>query len=411
MDDIEPRTESIGTTQLSSRAPLTADARQRYGNGMKPKRSPLAMLLGICIAVPCAAAEPALLTIKAVKAAAARCTGKPSLQILSPAGNWRERTGPTWSGENDREAFFTLASDDTQAPPPRLAMTCPGASIARVIVGHTDVKFTEVNDRLEFDAVADRSAGTLINNTLPDPLGTGWPIGVYHNWRIRADGAFASAPYPEAETRAVLNYLLAAREALRLMGGMGPKDERGFEGTINLLSFEVACGRGHVDSPPHVHIMLYVPGYTPGSQVPHFYMDAGGRIVRNSFVELGIPDSKRSGEYGPGDVCRLLDLKGRVGLECIITPEGGLVLRKPGGDEYLLAGDPETGPAAKVWVLRGGRRLASATARDDAEAGVMTASVEHYQGGKRVSSVTQTMRYDPFTGRVLNVETDPPARQ
>ena len=78
------------------------------------------------------------------------------------------------------------------------------------------------------------------------------------------------------------------------------------------MSFEVACARGHYYYPPHVHIMLWVPGYV-GGEVPHFYMDSAGKIVSNRFDILGDPGGKfperaaviaekrkRSDEYGPG---------------------------------------------------------------------------------------------------------------
>jgi hypothetical protein len=356
-----------------------------------------------------AAAEPVYVTVKAVKSEPSRCTAPPTLSVLSQSDRWRERKGDTWSGENDWEVLFTLTADKTNSPP-RLAMTCPGVKVSRVIVGHTDVKFTASSDRVEFDAVADRSNGMLINNSLPDPIGGGLPIGLYHNWRMRANpdaqgrvrgcGPYNGRPYPDAEARAVANYLLAAREALRHMGGMGPKDTRPFDGNITLLSFEVACGRAHNDFPPHVHMMLYVPGYTPGSQVTHFYMDERARIVSNSFTELGVKDSKRSGKYGPGDVCRMFDLKGNLGLECVITPEGGILLRKkPGADEYLLIGDEQAGAAEKVCVIQRGRKLATCSSSDDAERGVMTATVELTEECKPARIVTQTLRYDPFTGR------------
>lgn len=359
-----------------------------------------------------AAAEPVYLTVKAVKSEASRCVVPPTLTLLSHADRWRERKGDTWSGENEWEMFFTLTADATNSPP-RLAMTCPGVKVSRVIVGRTDVEFTASDDRVEFDTVADRSNGMLINNSLPDPVGGGLPIGLYHNWRMRANpdaqgrvrgcGPYNRRPYPEAESRAVANYLLAAREALRHMGGMGPKDARGFDGNITLLSFEVACGRAHNDFPPHVHIMLYVPGYTPGSQVTHFYIDDRARIVSNSFTELGVKDSKRAGNYGPGDVCRMFDLKGNLGLECSITPEGGILLRKkPGADEYLLIGDEQAGAAEKVCVIQRGRKLATCSSSDDAGRGIMTATVELTEECKPARTVTQTLRYDPFTGRELS---------
>lgn len=357
-------------------------------------------------------AEAVYLTVKAVKSESGRCTAPPALTALSNAERWRERKGDTWSGENDWEVFFTLTADKAN-PPPRLAMTCPGVKVVRVIVGHTEVKFTASGDRVEFDAVPDRSNGMLINNSLSDSIGGGLPIGLYHNWRMRANpdaqgrvrgcGPYNGQPYPDAAARAVSNYLLAAREALRHMGGMGPQDKRAFDGNIVLLSFEVACGRAHNDFPPHVHIMLYVPGYSPGSQVTHCYMDERGRIVSNSFTELGAKKSKRAGNYGPGDICQMFDLKGNLGVECIITKEGGIVLRKkPGAEEYLLIGDEQIGAAEKVWVMLRGRKLAACTSSDDAERGVMTATAEWVEEGKPARTVTQTLRYDPFTGRVLD---------
>jgi len=358
-----------------------------------------------------AGAEPVYLTVKAVKSEPTRCIAPATLTVLSHADRWHERKGDTWNGENDWEVFFTLTADKTNSPP-RLAMTCPGVKVARVIVGHTDVKFAASEGRVEFDAVPDRSNGILGNNSLPDPLSVGLSIGLYHNWRIRANcdaqgrvcgcGPYNARPYPDAEARAVANYLLAAREALRHMGGMGPKDTRAFDGNITLLSFEVVCGRAHNDFPPHVHIMLYVPGYTPGSQVTHFYMDDRARIVSNSFTELGVKDSKRAGNYGPGDVCRMADLKGNLGLECVITPEGGILLRKKhGADEYLLIADEPAGAAEKVCVIQRGRKLATCSSSDDAGRGIMTATVELTEECKPARTVTQTLRYDPFTGCVL----------
>ena len=376
---------------------------------MKLRTLSLLFLLFFVAAAMASGAEPVYLTIKAVKSAPSRCTAAPALAALSHADVWHEHKGATWAGENDWEVFFTLTADG-KASPPRLAMTCPGVKVSRVIIGHTDVKFTADGDRVEFDAVSDRNNGILINNSLPDPMGIGLSIGLYHNWRMRANldaagrvncgGPYQGRPYPKAEARAVSNYLLAAREAFRHMGGMGPKDARAFDGNITLLSFEVACGRGHHDFPPHVHLMLYVPGYTPGSQVTHFYMDERGRIVRNSFVELGVKDSKRNGTYGPGDICRMCDLKGNLGVECAVTKEGGIMLRKkPGADEYFLIGDEQAGAAEKVWVVLQGRKIAACASDDDAERGIMTATVELMEEGKPARTLTQTLRYDPFSGR------------
>jgi hypothetical protein len=55
-----------------------------------------------------------------------------------------------------------------------------------------------------------------------------------------------------------------------------------FEGRIVLMGFETSSSRGHKDDPAHVHIMLYVPGYSPGSCVPHLYMNN----VKDVFTQI-----------------------------------------------------------------------------------------------------------------------------
>jgi len=247
-----------------------------------------------------------------------------------------------------------------------------------------------------------------LNQTLPDNEG-GLPIGIYHNWLIRQDGPYRGQPPLEIEAKAVLNYLVAAREALKLMGGHGPKDRRAYDGEITLLGFEVACARGHRDDPPHVHIMMYVPGYV-GGEVPHFYMDAAGKIVRNRFDILGdehgkfperaqiIADKRRrAGDYGPGKPCRLEDLQGRLGLTVTITAEGGLLLAASQGEPYLLVGDAQ-GAAEAVLVKQGAKTLVRAHVEDDAEQGETRVTVEHLGSGSAARVVRQSLRYDPYTG-------------
>ena len=102
-----------------------------------------------------------------------------------------------------------------------MAVTAPGIVPFRVIVGKQDVPFTRQGDTVTFNLVRDTRNTMLLNQVLPDPEG-GLPIHVYHNWLIRQDGPFRGKPAPETETKAVLNYLVAAREALKLMGGPAP---------------------------------------------------------------------------------------------------------------------------------------------------------------------------------------------
>ena len=297
--------------------------------------------------------------------------------------------------------FFTLETGNPKAELPKVAVTAPGIVPLRVIVGKQDVPFSHQGDTTTFTLVRDTRNAMLLNQMLTDPEG-GLPIHIYHNWLIRQDGPFRGKPAPEVEVKAVLNYLVAAREALKLMGGTGPKDRKAFAGDITLMSFEVACARGHHDFPPHVHIMLWVPGYA-GGEVPHFFMDAAGKFVRNwldilddeggKFPErAGViaEKRKRSGAYGPGKPCGLYDLENRLALELTITPEGGLLLSRGEGKPYLLIGDAQ-GPGDAVLVKQAGKTLLRARVTDDAEQGKTTVTVEHISDASPARTFRQTL--------------------
>lgn len=355
-----------------------------------------------------ASSKAAVITFKVVKQSAGMAGKTPELRLLSAGEAWQVHRGPSWSGENPREIFFTVETNQPKAELPRVAVTAPGVVPARVIVGKQDVPFQHQGDTITFTLVRDTRNAMLLNQTLPDSEG-GLPIGIYHNWLIRQDGPYRGQPPLEIEAKAVLNYLVAAREALKLMGGHGPKDRRAYDGEITLLGFEVACARGHRDDPPHVHIMMYVPGYV-GGEVPHFYMDAAGKIVRNRFDILGdehgkfperaqiIADKRRrAGDYGPGKPCRLEDLQGRLGLTVTITAEGGLLLAASQGEPYLLVGDAQ-GAAEAVLVKQGAKTLVRAHVEDDAEQGETRVTVEHLGSGSAARVVRQSLRYDPYTG-------------
>jgi len=249
-----------------------------------------------------------------------------------------------------------------------------------------------------------------LEQILPDQA-NGLPVYIKHNWKIRQDGPYRSKSYPEVETRAVLNYLVAAREALRLMGGTGPKEIKSFAGDITLMNFEVACSREHDDYPPHFHVMLWVPGYA-GSEIPHFYLDMVGKIVHNRLDIITESEGHKSpqlnrvigqkqaraGVYEPGKPCRLFDLEGRLALELTVTPEGGLLLSSGKTDgRYLLIGDT-LGAGDAVLLKQDETALARAKVSDDAEHGETTVTVEYLKDGAITRTVRQRIEYDPFTG-------------
>lgn len=240
--------------------------RQTFRRSVLPAPVVLAATLGATASSSVGAATPsALITFKVVKQAAGMATRAPEIQLLEATDSWKVRRGPSWSGENSREVFFTLEPTDAKAALPKVAVRTPGIVPIRVIVGKQNVPFERQGDTTTFTLIRDTSNAMLLTQNLPDPEG-GLPICFYHNWLIRQDGPFRGKPVPEVEVKAVNHYLVAARGALKLMGGTGPKDHKSFNGDDILMSFEVACARGHNDYPPHVHIMLWVPIRIDNSQ-------------------------------------------------------------------------------------------------------------------------------------------------
>jgi hypothetical protein len=166
-----------------------------------------------------------------------------------------------------------------------------------------------------------------------------------------------------------------------------------FDGKIVLMGFETSSSRGHKDDPAHVHIMLYVPGYSPGSCVPHLYVNDEGHIYSNSYVKIGVAGSSR--KFGPGEICSMDDLNGRIGLEIMITRDGGLMLRsKPGAESYFLKPHGDGGHIS-VSVYREDQHICHVSTVDDASTGKMKATMKYPE-----ETHIEEILYDPFTGRL-----------
>ena len=362
------------------------------------------LALAPAAALQAAAAEPIMISVKLVKQEVGRSTAPPRLEFLAERSAWQVVDQPYHHGENDWEVFFEIETDASSPPLEEMAFVVPGVQAARVIVGKTDVPFTQVGDRIRFRLVDDRARGQHMETKYESPRG-GYPIFFRHNWKMRRAGKYAEDPYPATQIEAIKNYLLAAQEVLRAMGGMGPEPPKDFQGEIVLMDTEVATTRGHLDYPPHVHIMFYEFAERAGGEpewvrrlVPHFYMDSEGHINRNSYAVVVGPEA--SAALGPGDVVRFEDSIGNEVLQLTIAAEG-LVLREAGGVSYSLRPDPEQGAAHAVWGYRGEEVICRAAVRDDPADGILRLQLDLFEKGRRVATVHDGYRYDPFTASYL----------
>lgn len=361
-----------------------------------------AMMVLALVAAGAGAAEPVVISVRAVKAAAGRTTAAPTLTLRTAAADWRSLEQPMFHGENDWEVYWELESTVDEPALPRVTLTLPGVQAARVLVGKTDVEFVQDGDLVTFDLVNDRTRGLYMDQLYRSPRG-GLPLHLIHNWPMRAAGRYSPEAFPLKQVQAIKNYLFAAQEVLRQMAERAELD--GFRGEIVLLDTEIAATRGHLDFPAHVHIMHYQWERDEAGRnqwvsrlVPHLYMDDEGRIVRNSYAVMA--GRGESGQLGLGDLCRFEDTLGNHVLDIEIRAEG-LFLSRGENVQYSLRPDPDLGPSGAVVGYRGDEPIVRARVTDDAARGEFSYELEILYEGQVVDTVRDGYRYDPFTARRL----------
>lgn len=353
---------------------------------------------GLC-AVWCWRADAALCGAKLVRAELGASAEAPRVVIDGGAGPWRVKAGEAWTGVNPREFFFILESDAKDVPPPKVEVVWPGVKIARVLGAAGAVSNTPAG-----------VAFALGCGRAPTSVGTSLTSGaihmhVFHNWEVRRAGKYREGAWPAAIIQAQLNYLFAAREMCRAMG-FADSDKPGFNGDIRLYGFESNFPNGHVDHPPHFHIMLGWPGWT-GTQAGHFLLDEKGKILENRLLaDMGT--RQESSTYRAGEVCRMRDPDGKVGFELIIEEGGaGVIMRRAAGQPEFRVGAAK-GASGAVGVVDVSRResaaqawtpLCSVRAEDDAAKGRMEIAVSGADGKKTVEVIT----YDVDTGAKVGV--------
>ncbi|MFC1714543.1 hypothetical protein ACFL6S_12825 [Candidatus Poribacteria bacterium] len=330
-------------------------------------------------------------SVKVIKKEPKMSLTTPLIRILDNQEDWQKlnESDDRWQGENLWEVYLNIATGQEEPDMPRVEIAFQGVEPVRAIVGNSDVPYKYEDGKVSFTMRDDRSVGQLIETYWKDPRG-GLPIHLRHNWEMRKVGPWD--PWPASAICAVDNFLFAAREALRLINKDNPDKDR-FDGRIVLMGFETSSSRGHKDDPAHVHIMLYVPGYSPGSCVPHLYVNDDGRVYSNSYVRIGVAGSGRN--FGPGEICSMEDLGDNVGLEVMITEDGGLLLRAgPGADNYYLR-PHEGGGHVGVSVYREDDHICDVSTVDKVSVGSMVAEIEYAK-----ETWTEEILYDPFTGRL-----------
>ena len=222
--------------------------------------SSLCRLLPLLLAADCCFAAAAT-TCYGAKVAKATHADTAAPTLLLPDG-WRLREGEAFTGVNIREYFFTVEADGAALPPPRVQLSWTGVALGEVY-GGKDVARTAAG--VSFLVTASRPP-TGFTTSLPRQGAV--QMGIFHNLEGMQAGAYRDKPYPATQIQAQLNFLFAARDMMREMGFAAAPDA--VDGVINLYGFETNFPNGHVDAPPHFHIMLMWNAWQDKPRVPFY---------------------------------------------------------------------------------------------------------------------------------------------
>lgn len=121
---------------------------------------------------------------------------------------------------------------------------------------------------------------------------------------------------------AAANLEFGLLEAIRRLGLDHYVDDENL-GRLFLMGFDTNYPHGHLDSPPHMHLTLWLPNYhATGSAIPHIYLTDEG-LISHSLVGI-FHGSIPSQDYKPNDKFIAADNLGRPIFTLTITPEGWL---------------------------------------------------------------------------------------
>jgi hypothetical protein len=297
-------------------------------------------------------------------------------------------SGTPYQGRNRRELFFHARVPANQ-PILRGVLVRTDTAVACVIVEKQRVPFSAEAGAVRFDlpvAVKARSSTMEVQTHLEWP---GIVLRVEHAFPDRRAGKYATGRWPAVERAAALHLEFGLREAIRALGLDREVADKGL-GKLHLMGFDTNNPLGHEDYPPHIHLILRWPHFA-GSQAPHFYLSEKGRL-RGTMVTIdGMPHIAAT-TVPDGRSLPAVDYLGNTLYETVVTEDGGLMLRRPGGKSCRL--EPEgDGFASGARVACDGREAITVRASDDTDRGELRVTVG--------AVAPEVYRYDVDTAQLI----------
>lgn len=260
--------------------------------------------------------------------------------------------------------------------------------IERVLIEEQYNYFIQENNVLKISITFDNlplKTSTLSVHTLIRKEGQ--TMRIEHNQNNRYVGLYDE--YPDFQIKAVLHYMFACWEILRIseIAGSVSDDKAGH---FAILGFETNNAL-HPDFPPHWHLILRWP-YRVGSQAPHIYVDADGKNIKNISSIDGIPDFKA--EFKPEEWMNLVDMYGESRLSIKVDDDGGYSLKS---NDIIYKTSPFKNDKVEVYINN--NPLFKLKLIDDSEKGVLIARYEYISKTNHLE-----IQYDKYTGKIKNVK-------
>ncbi|MGN1273046.1 MAG: hypothetical protein ACI4UF_00530 [Thermoguttaceae bacterium] len=311
-------------------------------------------------------------------------TATPTLEL--PEG-WKLVEGDAFTGLNRREYYFTIEAEGKDRPAPMVSVSWPNVQIAK-IYGVKEEKFSGSNATFRMNA---GRTPTHFSGTLPHFGAV--EVCVFHNVPGVQAGPYRGLPYPERQIQAHLNFMFASLEMMREMGFTDSAEA--VKGQINIYGFETNFPNGHVDFPPHFHIMVMWNGWRD-NRVCHFILGEDGKILRNDHfvVKNNQRDDKESVPMKLGSSIPMEDETGKVRFALRMLEDGsGLEMTVPGQEKQAKIQSDDPIKSVSVYVRENSqaewKKIDEISVNDDSINGVLTVTHE---------KKTDVWNYDPNTG-------------
>ena len=274
-------------------------------------------------------ANQVLITVELAKGPASSVSAPVTIQFPSGCTLCSRVTDPQYARQNSKVIILAVRVPRSQAVP--LVVSTSSQQIRRVLLEEVDLPFSvDGNKDLHF--------------TLPpepvDRINSGefqthifWPgvdLRLEHGDPARRAGKYSTGPWPAMQLKAAHNLEFAQLDALRMLG----LDKYVYDkniGTIDLMGFDTNFPHGHVDYPPHMHMILWWPTVTgAGSLIGHYYISPQGLLTHNEVIPLRVLGLIAT-SIPAGIAYTDTDDAGEPVYTHTITRNGALILSRPGG--------------------------------------------------------------------------------